>query len=357
MNEIWILGATGRIGRAVAAKLAAAELSLVLVGRDEARLRALARTLGTNPRIVVAGSVDVTALELSKNAPAVVINTIGPFTQTALRVVRACPPGTHYVDMSNELPSILAVLELHGEAAALGQTLVTGAGFGVFATESVVLKLCAGRPPAAQVRVDAVASVETEAGTFGSALAASVIDGLVDGGREYQGGKLVRTSLGSSPQSLTLPDGLTLNTASAPSGELEAAQRASAAPSVVAASNMAFMPPLARRAAPALVGLLRVGGIRTFAKRQIGNVKVKAAPKPRAYSWGHAQVQWASGETREGWLRAGEGMDFTAAVAANVATRLARGEGRPGAYTPGALFGPDLAEEVGGQFLLDLEAT
>ncbi|OLV16136.1 hypothetical protein [Deinococcus marmoris] len=68
-------------------------------------------------------------------------------------------------------------------------------------------------------------------------------------------------------------------------------------------------------------------------------------------------MQWASGETREGWLRAGVGMDFTAAVVANVAARLARREGRPGAYTPGALFGTNLAEEVNGQFLLDLDAT
>ena len=355
MNEIWILGATGRIGRAVAAKLVATNLPIVLVGRDEARLRALALTLGTAPRIVVADSVDATILELSNNAPTVVINTIGPFTQTALRVVRASPPGTHYVDMSNELPSILEVLGLDGEAAASGKILVTGAGFGVYATESVVLKLCEGRLPAAQVRVDAIASVETEAGMLGSALAASVIDGLTDGGREYRQGKLVKTALGSAPVPLTLPGGPTLHTASAPSGELEAAQRASGAPSVVAASNMAFLSPLARSVVPALVGLLRIGGIRTFAKRQIGNVKVKAASMPREYSWGHARVQWASGEVHEGWLRAGEGMDFTAAVTAKVAARLAGSGGKPGAYTPGALFGPDLAEEVGGQFLLDQE--
>ena len=31
--------------------------------------------------------------------------------------------------------------------------------------------------------------------------------------------------------------------------------------------------------------------------------------------------------------------------------RPLEGEGRPGAYTPGALFGPELAEAVGGKFL------
>jgi len=45
--------------------------------------------------------------------------------------------------------------------------------------------------------------------------------------------------------------------------------------------------------------------------------------------------------------------DFTAAVAAEVAQRLARGEGRPAAHTPGALFGPALALAAGGEFLID----
>jgi hypothetical protein len=52
---------------------------------------------------------------------------------------------------------------------------------------------------------------------------------------------------------------------------------------------------------------------------------------------------------RETWLKAGDGTVFTARVAAEVALRLSRGEGRPGAYTPGALFGAALAEAAGAE--------
>jgi hypothetical protein len=62
-------------------------------------------------------------------------------------------------------------------------------------------------------------------------------------------------------------------------------------------------------------------------------------------------VTWPDGEVREGWLRAPEAMAFTTRVLAEVALRLARGDGRPGAYTPGALFGPELAEAAGAQFV------
>jgi hypothetical protein len=46
-------------------------------------------------------------------------------------------------------------------------------------------------------------------------------------------------------------------------------------------------------------------------------------------------------------------MTFTAAVAEEVAQRLLKGEGRPGSHTPGALFGSELAEAAGGEFLVD----
>ncbi|MBB2744256.1 UNVERIFIED_ORG: short subunit dehydrogenase-like uncharacterized protein [Microbispora rosea subsp. rosea] len=45
-------------------------------------------------------------------------------------------------------------------------------------------------------------------------------------------------------------------------------------------------------------------------------------------------------------------MDDTAEIAAETAVRLARGAGEPGAYTPAAAFGPDLATAAGGVFIL-----
>ena len=44
-------------------------------------------------------------------------------------------------------------------------------------------------------------------------------------------------------------------------------------------------------------------------------------------------------------------MTFTTEVLVEVAARLAAGAGRPGAYTPGALFGAALAEAAGATFV------
>ena len=55
---------------------------------------------------------------------------------------------------------------------------------------------------------------------------------------------------------------------------------------------------------------------------------------------------------RTGFLRAGDGMDFTTKVLAETALRLARGEGKPGAHTPCELFGVELATDAGAELVL-----
>ncbi|WP_432827381.1 hypothetical protein [Dactylosporangium sp. CA-092794] len=351
-NDVWVLGATGRTGGAIAARLHAQGVPLTLVGRDRGRLEATAAGLDGAPGLV-AGPLAGALARLAGARPAVVVNTVGPFATTAAEVIPACPPGTHYVDVSNEMAAAEYTLDRHAQAVAAGQTLVTGAGFGVLGTESVVLRLCQDRPPAARVRADAIASVASEPGFLGAALAATIVEVLSYGGREVRHGRLVRSPLGASPTRLTTPGGDTVSTGGGASGELLAAWRASGAADVLAASNAAPASATLRLALPVLATLLRVPAVGRFATRRIAAVRTRAQERPRAYSWAHARAEWASGEVREGWLRAGDGMDFTAAVTAEVALRLARGEGRPGAFTPGALFGPALAEAAGAEFLID----
>ncbi|MGV9244435.1 hypothetical protein [Streptomyces sp. NPDC003710] len=351
-DRVWVLGATGRCGRAIAARLTAGDLPPVLVGRDPERLRELAGALDGEPRTVVAGSVGAVMAQLTRHAPEVVINTIGPFTETAAPIARACPPGTHYLDLANELSAVIALLGLRDEAIAAGRCLVTGAGFGVLATESVVLKLCEDRPAAACVRVDAVPGAVAGGGVIGSALAASIVDSLALGGRRYEHGRLVRATLGGYAERLALPDGARVHTVGGPSGDLEAAHRASGAPFVVAATSAVPAGRAGRAVLPVAAALLSRPVLGRAAKRRLARVRVTARGRSGEVSWARARVRDVDGRTREGWLRTGAATEFTAAVAAEVASRLVRGEGRPGAHTPGSLFGPELAVKAGGQFLL-----
>lgn len=352
-GAVWILGATGRIGRAVTSRLVDREIVPVLVGRDGERLRKAAAGLRPDPKIVVAGTTERITAEITRGRPAVVVNTIGEYADTAASIARSCVPGGHYLDLANDLTTVPRLLDLHREAAAAGSTLVTGAGFGVLATEAVVARLCDGHPVPSEVRVDALVSVAGEAGVMGAAFAASIVDVLTTGGRCYRNGRLVKTRLGANPRKLTLPDGQTVKSAGVPAGELLAAQRASGAPSVTVTSALAPTAPVLRAALPLCGALLSVPALRRLAVRGMARIPTKAAPRPRRHSWGHAVISWPDGTSREGWLRAQDGMDYTADVAAEAALRLARGEGKPGAYPPAAAFGPDLATAAGGTFVLD----
>jgi short subunit dehydrogenase-like uncharacterized protein len=355
-DEVWIVGATGRVGRKVTARLAARGLTVVPVGRSRERMVAVGAEAGLpgDAKIVVADSAERIANEIVRGRPRVVVNTMGAFAATAPVIARACMPGGgHYVDQANDVVAVERLLALDDEAVRAGSTLVTGAGFGVLATEAVVAKLCADLPTPHRVRVDAVASVAVEAGVLGAALAAGIVDVLTVGGRRYENGRPVTSRLGADPLRLTFPDGESAKTAGVASGELVAAHTASGAPFVTATSALVpTAPPI--RALLSLLGLLlSVPALRRLAVDRLGRVPVKAVPRPREHSWGHAVVEWADGTRHEGWLSAGDGMDFTADVTATVTELLARGVGRPGAWTPAAALGTDLATIAGGTFVLD----
>ena len=278
MSDLWLLGATARSGRAVVEQLAAPQLSPVLVGRGTPRLRAIAAATEKDLRIATAGSVEAVVAELSRHTPDVLINTIGAFTKTAVPVARAYSPGTHYVDVSSELPSLISLLALQDEAASSGRTFVTAAGFGVPAAESVVLKLCEGQPPTLRVRVDAVLAVESGRGRLGEALASTIVDAAAGGGRRYAKGRLERIRALSDLETLTMPDCSTVKTACCPSGELEGARRAGGAAFALAASTLAPTSVVLRALLPPVMTLMRIRAASNFSKRRLAAVARKRDP-------------------------------------------------------------------------------
>jgi short subunit dehydrogenase-like uncharacterized protein len=380
---IWILGGTGRSGRVIATELMARGLTPVLVGRNAARLAEVAQAttekaseatfdINIQPRTIVAASIDDMAAAIRRDQPPVVIHTVGPFATTAEPIARACLAGhSHYLDLANDVAAATTVLALDQLAKQRNQTLITGAGWGVTATESLVVKLMQD-PPTSQapqsVRVDMIPSLAMEEGTVGEALAATMVDGFPDArgraryqGRQYKNGRLTQARLGGDPVTLTLPDGSNVTTTAVPFGELVAAQRATGAPNVISASSEIPSSPAVRVILPVATTLLAIDPIRAFARRRLAQAKLKPRERPRPYSFARARLEWPDGMISEGWLRAGDAGLFTGTVPAEIARRLLHGENgdsgldsgqpRPGAWTPAALFGPALAESCGAEYL------
>lgn len=352
-GETWLLGATGRIGRAVSQTLPAAHNgTLVLVGRNVERLQAMAATVPTKPRILVAETAADMAEAITTQRPALVVNLVGGYNDCAGALAEACLPGGHYVDLANDPASMTSMLGMNDAAASAGSTFVTSAGFGVLATEALVVALCADRSTPTHVQVDAVGSVATEAGILGEAFAAAIVDSIAHGGRRYRNGELVRIGIGSHVQHLQLPDGDTATTGAVPSGELLAARTATAAPSILATSALVPTSPLVRVLLPFAAGFLRSQTLRRILIRRLAGSRTTARPRPRQHSWGHVLITWDDGTSREGWLRCEDAMDYTAAVITAIAERLAGGDAPAGAFTPAMAFGPGIAEEAGAELIM-----
>src|SRR4051812_1674839 len=191
--------------------------------------------------------------------------------------------------------------------------LVTGAGFGPAATETLVLRLVGhtGMVPA-RVRVAAAAQVTRH----GEGVRQTIEESLSQGAITYRDGQVVREPMSSGTTVLTF-GGAHRRMFPGPVGDLEAARRASGAPDVVA------------------------------------YIADPAAPISGTGSCAWAEVAAADGNSAVAELVAGDGLRATAAIAAETAARVLAGVG-PGAWTAGRLLGPALvAGATGAQVTVD----
>jgi short subunit dehydrogenase-like uncharacterized protein len=126
----------------------------------------------------------------------VVLSTIGPFARHAGPVIEACLAAqVPYVDIANEWAAVRGLLDRDEQARAHAVALVTGAGFGPAATETLVLRLTKqlGAVPDL-VRVAAAAEVARHSEGVRQTIQASLSHGLA---LTYRNDQVVREPLGS----------------------------------------------------------------------------------------------------------------------------------------------------------------
>jgi short subunit dehydrogenase-like uncharacterized protein len=138
--DLVVFGATGFTGGLTAEYLAAhgpAEMRWALVGRNRAKLEAVAARLaaaaphGPVPEIVVADAGDAGAMREVAESTRVVITTVGPYMLYGAPLVAACAAaGTDYADLTGEPEFVDRMwIEHHAEAERSGARIVHCCGF------------------------------------------------------------------------------------------------------------------------------------------------------------------------------------------------------------------------------------
>jgi len=139
-SEFMLYGATGFVGEAAARLAVQSGLRPVLAGRDAPKLERQAAGLGVEYRVFRLD--DSAAMERALGSVPVVLHCAGPFRNTSGPMAEAClRTGTHYLDLTGEIPVFEALAARDADARARGIMLLPGAGFDVVPTDCIAMHL------------------------------------------------------------------------------------------------------------------------------------------------------------------------------------------------------------------------
>jgi short subunit dehydrogenase-like uncharacterized protein len=138
--DFLLYGANGFVAREVARLAVQADLRPVLAGRNGAQVQALAAELRLPCRVF--GLDEPAALDEALAEVAVVLHCAGPYVFTSKPMADGClRTGTHYLDLTGEIPVFEALASRDAEAKARKVMLLPGAGFDVVPTDCLALHL------------------------------------------------------------------------------------------------------------------------------------------------------------------------------------------------------------------------
>ncbi|MFN4285928.1 MAG: saccharopine dehydrogenase family protein [Lacibacter sp.] len=343
-ENILLYGANGYTGRLIAHLNAAYRLPLILAGRNEVALQALAAETGYPYR--VAHLSNTGALHALLQDVAVVVHAAGPFAQTAQPMVAAClATGTHYVDINGDINVFEEVQRSNDAAMRQHIMLLPGAGFDVVPTDCIALQLKQQLPDATHLQLAFV----TEGGRISHGTATTLLSKLGHGGAERKNGQIVPVPLGAHALWLQV-NGKKRLVASIPWGDVSTAWYTTGIPNICTYTGMP----------PQLYPLLQWQRLfnpilRTQTVRSLLQRRIDAAPagptdaeraRARTYVW--ARVRNAAGQTKTASFQCADGYTFTAHSCLQIAQLIVEGRWKPGFQTPAAVYGADFVWKVPG---------
>ncbi|MEM7373129.1 MAG: saccharopine dehydrogenase NADP-binding domain-containing protein [Bacteroidota bacterium] len=338
-----LYGSYGYTGRLIAEQAKEYGLTPILAGRDDARVKAQAESLGYDYRVFALD--DPAELDKQMQDVSMVFHSAGPYIYTARPMMEACLRNkVHYVDITGEIEVFEMAHEFDAQAKQAGIMMLSGAGFDVVPTDCLALYLKQMMPEA--VRLD-LAFAGGSGLSHGTALTA--VENLGKPSAERQDGKIVEVPLGA--HTLTIPaDPQPYFVMSIPWGDVSTAFYTTAIPNIRTYTGIA---PKSYR----WVGLMKYFGwllraqwVKNIARRRIkkgpAGPSEKSRIKSRTVVWG--RVTHASGQSKEARLITPEGYTLTAITSLLITKRVLAGDLKVGFQTPAGCYGADLVMEVDG---------
>lgn len=344
-NQWMIYGANGYTGDLIARRATAEGLTPVLAGRTESKIAPLAKELGLDYRIFPLDDAESIAAQVKNFA--LVLHAAGPFVHTARSMMEAClRSGTHYLDITGEIPVFEMGAALGEKAAKAGIMIMPGTGFDVVPTDCMAVFLKDQLPDATHLQL-AFASQGTR---FSRGTALTMAENLGESSAVRQNGKITKVPLGHKAMTVEFADDFKRFVMTIPWGDVSTAYYSSGIPNIE--TYTAVHPKTHRyvKLQKYFGWLLRLPFVKARARKRVLNGPAGPSEEQRkngrSLVWG--RVMNAKGESVIARSVMPEGYALTARTSVMIAKRVLNGQAKPGFQTPAKAYGADLLLEVEG---------
>jgi len=342
-SSFLLYGSTGFVGDAIARAAVKRGLRPVLAGRDASRVGAQAAELGLPHRAF--GLNDMGALDSALRDVAAVLHCAGPFVHTCAPMLEAClRTGTHYLDITGEIPVYEAIAARDSDAKARGIMLLPGVGFDVVPTDCLAAHLKRRLPSATRLALAfrSFGPAQLPPGTANTFVEIARYGTLV-----RRNGRLELAPRGGPPRMIDFGQGPEIATR-VTWGDVFVAYYSTGIPNI---ENFIAVPAEMRRMmamVDSIRPLFRFAPVRRLAR---AGIKAGSTAEQRARTnttvWG--EVSDEQGRRAAALVHGPEaGVVWTSMTALAAMQKVLAGNLRAGFQTPSLVYGPDFALECEG---------
>jgi len=345
VSRLLVYGAYGYTGRLVVEAAIDRGYDPIVAGRDATKTRGIAAANDLQARSFPVADADAHLADVDA-----VLNCAGPFAETADAMVEACvDTGTHYLDVTGELPVFERTRRWGPSAEDADVALLPGVGFDVVPTDCLAAHLHDRLPEATHLSLAFDADGGVSPGTLKTALSGIGIEGAV-----RRDGDLRAEPIGARTRVVDFGDGLQ-RTVSIPWGDVSTAYHTTGIPNIDVYLALPRAGRTAATLAPYVGDLLDADtvqrGLSWLIDRYVDGPDADARAAGEAHVWGEVRSPDDRVVSR---LRTPETYRFTAEAATLIAGKVLAGDAPVGYHTPASAFGPDLVLEIPGVERVDL---
>jgi len=343
-NSFLLYGANGYTGQLIAKMAAGYGLHPILAGRNEASLQLLAALVNLPYKVIDLADTD--SLHKALSEVPVVLHAAGPFQFTSKIMIEAClATKTHYLDITGEIDVFEKAKKYDAKAKEAGIMIMPGVGFDVVPTDCTALFLKNQLPDATHLKL-AFAMV---GGKLSHGTAATMAEGLGEGGAVRENGKIVKKPLGH--KGFWVDFGIKkLFVMCIPWGDISTAFTTTCIPNIETYTGTSPKTFSVLKWQGLYNWLLRTSFVRNYTKKKIKQKPTGPSDEMRAKAiglvWGEAMND--AGQKATVRLQCPEGYTLTVYSSLLITQKVLQGNFKIGYQTPAGAYGADLVMELPG---------